>query len=160
MTMECQNNFWPWFSEDEYKSRYARIRAAMAEKGLEALILHGIGGYLGNEPAQPNVVYITSFAAMVQTYVVFPLEGEPTVFGHIVRTPMKNPEMSYAHEFALTTPIEMGDVVMTEIAVGYGGYFGKIWGTFSWAIRRRSMRKCSCWAKKATASSTRPSSPD
>ncbi|HBK80078.1 MAG TPA: hypothetical protein DDZ83_10470 [Nitrospinae bacterium] len=269
--MECQNNFWPWFSEDEYKSRYARIRAAMAEKGLEALILHGIGGYLGNEPAQPNVVYITSFAAMVQTYVVFPLEGEPTVFvtwgnhlrnarrmtplkdvraggmartplrvaerlgeigvdgkkvgivgamhwaninlpydhhiaitealpktgfeyvtewfedlrlikseeemeyvrrgvamtdavydvlvratrpgarpcdlhnlvmqtaqgmdgkipfGHIGRTPMKNPEMSYAHEFALTTPIEMGDVVMTEIAVGYGGYFGKIWGTY------------------------------
>jgi len=269
--MECQNNFWPWFSEDEYKSRYTRIRAGMAEKGLEALIVYGIGGYLGNEPAQPNVVFITSFAAMVQTYVVFPLEGDPTVFvtwgnhlrnsrritplkdvraggmaqtplrvaerlgelgmegknvgivgamhwaninlpydhqiaitealpktdfegvtewfedlrlvkseeemeyvrrgaamtdavydvlvhatrpgarpcdlhnlvmqtaqgmdgkipfGHVGSTSMINPEMSYAHEFALTTPIEMGDVVMTEIAVGYGGYFGKIWGTY------------------------------
>ncbi|MDP6366924.1 MAG: M24 family metallopeptidase [Nitrospinota bacterium] len=269
--MKCQNNFWPWFSEDEYKSRYARIRAEMAEKGLEALIVYGIGGYLGNEPAQPNVVYITSFAAMVQTYAVLPLEGEPTVFvtwgnhltnakrmtplkdvrvggmaqtplrvadrlaelgvegkkvgivgamrwaninlphdhhiaitgalprtefeyvtewfedlrlvkseeemeyvrrgvamtdavyevlvratrpgarpcdlhnlvmqtaqgmdgkipfGHVGRTPMSAPEMSYAHEFALTTPIEMGDVIMTEIAVGYGGYFGKIWGTY------------------------------
>ncbi len=269
--MECQNNFWPWFSEDEYRSRYARIRAAMAEKGLHALIVYGIGGYLGNEPAQPNVVFITSFAAMVQTYVIFPLEGEPTVFvtwgnhhrnaqrmtplrdvrvggmaqtplrvadrleelgaggkkvgivgamhwaninlpydhhvaitgalprtefeyvtewyeelrlikseeemtymrraaamtdaayevmvratrpgvrpcdlhnlvmqtaqgmdgkipfGHVGRTPMSDPDMSYAHEFALTTPIEMGDVVMTEIAVGWGGYFGKIWGTY------------------------------
>ena len=51
-------------------------------------------------------------------------------FGHVGRTPMSAPEMSYAHEFALTTPIEMGDVIMTEIAVGYGGYFGKIWGTY------------------------------
>ncbi len=268
---ECTNNFWPWFSEDEYKSRYARIRAAMGEKGLDCLVIYGSGGYLGTDPAQPNIVYISSYASFVQTYIVFPLEGEPTLFhtwgnhhriskemtplkdvraggmaqtpfsvaerlqelglqskkigvvgamawanislphehyltitgalpeaefelvtewyealrlvkseeemayvcrgaamtdaayevmvqatrpgvrpcdlfnivlrvahdmdgkipfGHVGATPMANPDMAYAHPFALKTPIQMGDVVMTEIAVGWGGYFGKIWGTY------------------------------
>jgi Xaa-Pro aminopeptidase len=269
--MECQNNFWPWFSEEEYARRYGRIRAAMQAKKLDCLVVYGIGGYLGTDPAQPNVVYIASFAGFVQTYVVFPLEGEPTLFttwgnhlknvkqttrlkdvriggmgqtplrvadrlkeiglhrkrigivgamhwaninlphdhhlaitgalpeaefeivtewferlrlvkseeemaymrraaamtdaaydlmvratrpgvrpcdlynvvlrathdmdgkipfGHVGRTPMSNPDMSYAHQLALTTPIQMGDAIMTEIAVGWGGYFGKIWGTY------------------------------
>ncbi len=269
--MECTNNFWPWFSEDEYRSRYARIRAAMVERDLECLVIYGCGGYLGTDPAQPNVVYISSYASFVQTYVVFPLEGEPTLFhtwgnhhriskemthlkdvriggmdqtpfrvadrlqelglrnkkvgivgamawanislpheqymtitealpetefeivtrwfedlrlvkseeemayvrrgaamtdavyeimvlatragvrpcdlfnivlraahdmdgkipfGHVGATPMANPDMAYAHPYALKTPIQMGDVVMTEIAVGWGGYFGKIWGTY------------------------------
>ncbi len=269
--MPCVNNFWPWFSDEEYKNRYARIRSAMREKKLDCLVIYGIGGYLGTEPAQPNVVYVSSFASFVQTYVVFPLEEPPTVFvtwghhlknarrmtmikdvrvggmaqtslrvadrlkelglekkrigvvgamhwanislphdhylaitgalpdaelevvtqwyeelrlvkseeelaymrraaemtdaaydlmvratrtgirpadlynvvlraahdmdgkvpfGHVGATPMKNPDMAYAHPFALTTPINRGDVVMTEIAVGWGGYFGKIWGTY------------------------------
>ncbi|MEE9275259.1 MAG: M24 family metallopeptidase [bacterium] len=271
--MECQNNFWPWFSEDEYKSRYARLRAAMAEKNLDCLVIYGSGGYLGTDPGQPNVAYIASFVSFVQTYVVFPLDEreEATVFvtwgnhlknaqqvtrlrdvrvggmaqtpdrvadrlkelglenkrigivgamawanitlpheqyltitgalsgaefeivtewfegvrlvkseeemaytrrgaamtdaaydvmvrstrpgvrpcdlynivlrvaqdmdgkipfGHVGRTPMSDPDMVYAHQTALTTPIQMGDVVMTEIAVGWGGYFGKIWGTY------------------------------
>ena len=269
--MECANNFWPWFSKEEYERRYGRIRAAMVEKDLDCLIVYGIGGYLGTDPGQPNVVYITSFASFIQTYVVFPLNEAPTVFvtwgnhlknakqtthikdvriggmaqtplrvadrlkeldllkkrigivgamnwaninlpydhhmaitgalpeaefeivtewfetlrlikseeemaymrraaamtdaaydtmvratrpgirptdlynvvlraamdmdgkipfGHVGRTPMKNPDMTYAHQLALTTPIQSGDVVMTEIAVGWGGYFGKIWGTY------------------------------
>lgn len=269
--MKCQNNFWPWFSKEEYAARYERIRTAMRAKSLDGLIVYGIGGYLGTDPGQPNVVYIASFAGFVQTYVVFPLEGEPTVFttwgnhlknvkqtthlkdvraggmaqtplrvadrlkelgldekrigivgamhwadinlphdhhiaitralpkadfeivtewferlrlvksdeemaymrraaamtdaaydlmvratrpgvrpcdlynivlraahdmdgkipfGHVGRTPMSNPDMIYAHQLALTTPIQMGDVIMTEIAVGWGGYFGKIWGTY------------------------------
>lgn len=269
--MKCKNNFWPWFSEEEYERRYARIRSAMQEKNLDCLIVYGIGGYLGTEPAQPNVVYIASFASFVQTYVVFPLNEEPTLFvtwgnhlknakdttplkdvriggmgntplrvadrlkelglerkrigivgamnwaninlpydhhvaitgalpraefevvtewferlrlvkseeemafmrraaamtdaaydvmvratrpgirpcdlynvvlraaqdmdgkipfGHVGRTPMSDPDMIYAHQLALTTPIQTGDVIMTEIAVGWGGYFGKIWGTY------------------------------
>lgn len=270
---ECQNNFWPWFSEDEYKSRYAKIRSAMAGKNLDVLIIYGAGGYLGTDPAQPNVVYVASFASFIQTYVVFPLDEKEEItlfvtfgnhlknakqtthlkdvriggmaqtphrvadrlkelgadgkrvgivgamawaditlpheahvaitealpgaefemvtrwfedlrlvkseeemqyiyrgaamtdtaydlmvratkpgvrpcdlynvvlraamdmdgkipFGHVGRTPMSDPDMIYAHQLALTTPIQMGDVVMTEIAVGWGGYFGKIWGTY------------------------------
>ena len=48
--MECQNNFWPWFSDDEYKTRYARIKQEMEKKKLDCLILYGIGGYLGTDP--------------------------------------------------------------------------------------------------------------
>ena len=269
--MECQNNFWPWFSKNEYETRYKKIRTEMEKKNLDCLILYGIGGYLGTDPGQPNVVYIASFASFVQTYVIFPLNEEPTIFitwgnhlknakqttpikdvriggmaqtplnvakrlkelglenssigivgamgaaninlpydhhieitgelpkanfetvtnwfenlrlqkseeeitymkkaaamtdaayevmvrstrpgvrpcdlynivlrvsqdmdgkipfGHVGRTPMTNPDMIYAHQLALTTPISMGDVIMTEIAVGWGGYFGKIWGTY------------------------------
>jgi Xaa-Pro aminopeptidase len=43
---------------------------------------------------------------------------------------MGDPDMDYPHYYPLTTPIEMGDVVMTEVAAGYGGYYGKLWGTF------------------------------
>lgn len=49
---------------------------------------------------------------------------------HVGRTPMSTPDMDYPHFYPLTTPIEMGDVVMTEVAAGIGGYYGKIWGTF------------------------------
>lgn len=269
--MTGENNFWPWFSEQEYKNRYARIRAGMKQKNLDCLIIYGIGGYLGTDPAQPNVVYVSSFASFVQTYVVFPMEEHPTLFvtwpvhlksathvsfikdvrvggmeqtpfrvadrlkelgmekkrigivgamrwaninlphdhhlaitealpdaefevvtqwyenlrlikseeelaymkraaamtdaaydlmvcatrpgirpadlynvilrsaiemdgkipfGHVGATSMKNPDMAYAHPYALTRPINRGDVIMTEIAVGWGGYFGKIWGTY------------------------------
>ncbi|MEK6711817.1 MAG: M24 family metallopeptidase [Nitrospinota bacterium] len=276
--MECPNYFWPWFSEEEYARRYARLREGMAKKGLDCLIVYGISRGMGMEPGQPNVVYLTSVAAWSQTFVVFPLEGAPSVFvlssnhvknvrdmsvikdvrpagsfqrtgglrssavpvaerikelglekkrigivgdtgwlninlphdahvaltgalpgaefevvtewyehlrlvkseeevavmrrsaamtdaayevmvqatrpgvrpcdlykilvrvaldldgrltlGHVGRTPMKKPDMDYPHYYPLTVPIQEGDVVMTEVGVGVGGYYGKIWGTF------------------------------
>ncbi len=276
--MECPNYFWPWFSPDEYRRRYALVRAGMADKKLECLLVYGISRGMGMEMGQANAVYLTSVAPWSQTYLVFPLEGEPTMFivssnqvknirensvikdvrpggsftttgglgqfggpvverlkelgmankrigivgdsgwlhidlphhahmaittalpdaefevvtrwyetlrvvksdeeiarmhesatmtdavydtmvkatkagvrpcdlynlmcrtaidlggrltlGHVGRTPMSNPDMDYPHYWPLTTPIQMGDVVMTEVAAGVGGYYGKIWGTF------------------------------
>lgn len=276
--MECPNFFWPWFSEDEYRRRYTLIRSAMEKKGLDCLLVYGISRGMGMEPGQTNLVYLTSVAAWSQTYLVFPLNDEPTMFvmspghvknirdnaviedvrpagtmfqsdglrsstgpvaerlkelglekkrigivgdtswlninlpydahvmltealpnaefevvtrwyedlrlvkseeeivrmrksasitdavydvmvkaarpgvrpcdlyclmgrtaldlgarltlHHVGRTPMSNPDMDYPHYYPLTTPIEMGDVVMTEVAAGIGGYYGKIWGTF------------------------------
>ena len=78
--MKCQNNFWPWFSDNEYKARYSRIRKEMEKKNLDCLIIYGIGGYLGTDPGRPNVVYVASFASFVQTYVIFPLNEEHTLF--------------------------------------------------------------------------------
>ncbi|NND49881.1 MAG: aminopeptidase P family protein, partial [Rhizobiales bacterium] len=276
--MECPNFFWPWFSEDEYRRRYALVRAAMEQAGFECLVVYGISRGMGMEPGQTNLVYLTSVASWSQTYLVFPLHEDPTMFvttanhvknirdnsvikdvrsggsptatggrggtaeavaerlkqlgvenkrigivgdtswlninlpyeshmtltealpeaefevvtrwyedlrmvkseeelermrksaaitdavydvmvnatrpgvrpcdlynvscrtalemggrltlNHVGRTPMKNPDMDYPHYYPLTTPIEMGDVIMTEVAAGIGGYYGKIWGTF------------------------------
>ena len=268
---EPTNLYWPHFSEAEYARRDARIRAAMREEGLGALIVYGVGGLIGTDPYQANVVYIARYAAFTQTYVVFPLDGEPTLFipwdyqvanakkisrlkdvrpgslaqitdrvagrieelglasgrigvvgaslihnislprehfeilgrrlpdaelpvvtkwfdgvctvksgeeiafirrgaemtdavhevlfqasrpgrrpsdlfdvvlstahamggripfGHIGATPMADPQMVYPDPYALTRPLERGDVVLTELAVGYGGYFGKVWATY------------------------------
>src|SRR3972149_563919 len=77
---EPTNLYWPHFSEAEYARRDARIRAAMREEGLGALIVYGVGGLIGTDPHQANVVYIARYAAFTQTYVVFPLDGEPTLF--------------------------------------------------------------------------------
>ncbi|MFC1492063.1 M24 family metallopeptidase [Nitrospinota bacterium] len=276
--MESQSNFWPWFSEEEYERRYARIRAAMEEKNLDCLIFWGYStAGTGTDLGQTNITYITSFASTA-TYLVFPLNEEPTIFvtmanhvknakrishvkdvragsnffvkggmgsmplqvagrlkelglekkrigmvgnsawlninflhdahvmitealpdaefetvtawyegvrlikseeevalmrrvtamtdaayevmvrstrpgirpidlhniyqraaqamdartamGHVGRTPMSDPDMNYPDYIPLTTPIQVGDVIMTEMAVGIAGYFGKIWGTY------------------------------
>lgn len=275
---ECPNYFWPWFSEEEYQRRYALIREGMAAKGLDCLLVYGVSRGMGMEPGQTNVVYLSSVASWSQTYLVFPLNEDPTMFimsanqvknirdnsvikdvrpggtftrtggmggsagpvaerlkelglekkrvgivgdsgwlninlpheahvlitgalptaefevvtqwyenlrlekseeeiarmrqsaaitdavyevmvdatrpgvrpcdlynlmgrtalemdarltlGHVGRTPMSDPDMDYPHYYPLTTPIEMGDVVMTEVSAGIGGYYGKIWGTF------------------------------
>lgn len=277
--MECSNYFWPWFSEAEYSRRYELIREAMVKKGLDCLLVYGVSRGMGMEPGQTNLVYLSSVATWSQSFVIFPLHGDPTLFcmtpshvkniremsvikdvraagsmfdstggmrrttgpiierlqelgldhrrlgivgdsgwlninlpheahvsivealpdtdievvtlwyeslkvvkseeeiarmrksaaltdavydvmvkavrpgvrpcdlyslmgrtaldlggrltlHHVGRTPMSNPNMDYPHFYPLTTPIEMGDVVMTEVAAGVGGYYGKIWGTF------------------------------
>lgn len=277
--MDCPNYFWPWFSEAEYRRRYDLVREEMAKKNLDCLIVYGVSRGMGMEPGQTNLVYLSSVATWSQSYVIFPLDGPPTLFcmtpshvkniremsvikdvraagslfdatggmrrttgpiierlkelgldgkrvgivgdsgwlninlpheahvsitealprtefevvtlwyedlrvvkseeeiarmrksaaitdavydvmvkavrpgvrpcdlyalmgrtaldlggrltlHHVGRTPMKNPDMDYPHFYPLTTPIEMGDVVMTEVAAGIGGYYGKIWGTF------------------------------
>jgi len=276
--MDCPNYFWPWFSPEEYRRRYALVREAMAARGFDCLVVYGISRGMGMEPGQTNLVYLTSVASWSQTYLVFPLDADPTVFvttanhiknirdnsvikdvraggsptatggrggtalavaerlkqlglagkrigivgdtswldinlpheahmaltgalpdagfevvtrwyedlrmvksdeeiarmrkaaaitdavydvmvnaarpgarpcdlynvscrtalemggrvtlNHVGRTPMSDPDMDYPHYYPLTTPIEIGDVVMTEVAAGLGGYYGKIWGTF------------------------------
>lgn len=277
--VECPNFFWPWFSPEEYTRRYALVREGMERQGFDCLLVYGISRAMGMEPGQTNLVYLTSVASWSQTYLVFPLDGEPTMFvmtpshiknirdnsvikdvrgagsmfektggmrtntgpvierlkelgldkkrvgivgdsgwlninlpheahvsiteslphtefevvtrwyenlrlvkseeeiarmresaamtdavydamvqavrpgvrpcdlytimahtaldlggrltlHHVGRTPMSNPDMDYPHFYPLTTPIERGDVVMTEVAAGIGGYYGKIWGTF------------------------------
>jgi Xaa-Pro aminopeptidase len=276
--MDSPNYFWPWFSDEEYRRRNALVRAGMEAKGIDCLLIYGISRGMGMEPGQTNLVYLTSVASWSQTYLIFPLHEEPTMFvvsanhikntrdnsiikdvrhgglltgtggrtgtagaiverltelglekkkigvvgdtswlninlphdahvalteamadaefevvtrwyedlrlvksgeeiarmrksaaitdaiydvmvkatrpgvrpcdlynvlvrtaldmearvtlNHVGRTPMSNPDMDYPHYYPLTTPIEMGDVIMTEVAAGIGGYYGKIWGTF------------------------------
>jgi Xaa-Pro aminopeptidase len=51
-------------------------------------------------------------------------------FSHIGSTPMANPDRCYPDFFPTHQTLKAGDVVMTEVALGYGLYFGKIWGTY------------------------------
>jgi Xaa-Pro aminopeptidase len=51
-------------------------------------------------------------------------------FSHIGSTSMTNPDRFYPDFFPTHQTLEAGHVVMTEVALGYGLYFGKIWGTY------------------------------
>ena len=51
-------------------------------------------------------------------------------FSHVGSTSMANPDRYYPDFYPTHRTINAGDVVMTEIALGYGLYFGKIWGTY------------------------------
>jgi Xaa-Pro dipeptidase len=68
------NNLYPRFSESEYSRRYANVRSAMREAGLSALVLYA------TMSAYHEVLYLSNFATMREAMLVFPLEGEPTLF--------------------------------------------------------------------------------
>src|SRR5712692_8842349 len=68
------NNLYPRFSDAEYTGRYTNVRGAMREAGLSALVLHG------TVSAYHEVLYLSNFATMREAALVFPVEGEPTLF--------------------------------------------------------------------------------
>jgi Xaa-Pro aminopeptidase len=71
------NDWWPKFSEGEYKGRYDSLRRAMAERGLDCLAVYGTPLFFGTDPGAPNLIYLSAYAPGLQGYVVFPREGEP-----------------------------------------------------------------------------------
>jgi Xaa-Pro dipeptidase len=68
------NNLYPRFSDAEFARRYALVRAAMQEAGLSALILHGTAG------SYQEIQYLSNFLVTRQAMLVFPQDGEPTLF--------------------------------------------------------------------------------
>ena len=68
------NDLYPRFSENEYARRYASVRSAMNEKGLSALVLYG------TVSAYSEILYLSNFTTMRESMLVFPVEGEPTLF--------------------------------------------------------------------------------
>jgi Xaa-Pro aminopeptidase len=74
---EC--DFFPAFSDEELARRHDMVRAAMRARGLDCLVVYGFHHYSGNDIGQTNVVYLANFANVVQTYVVFPIDGEPSL---------------------------------------------------------------------------------
>jgi Xaa-Pro dipeptidase len=68
------NNLYPRFSTSEYARRYAKVRDAMREHGLTALVLYG------TVSAYHEVLYLSNFATMREAMLVFPIEGEPALF--------------------------------------------------------------------------------
>ena len=62
-------------------------------------------------------------------------------FSHVSSTPMAKPRSFYPDFYPTHRTIDTGDVVMTELTLGYGIYFGKLWGTYFVGEPIREYRK-------------------
>lgn len=69
---------YPKFSQAEYGNRYAAVRQMMDKKGLDLLVIHGTSA--NSLHGQANVHYVSNLLARHDAYVVFPLDGEPSLF--------------------------------------------------------------------------------
>jgi Xaa-Pro aminopeptidase len=78
--MQVDNDYFPEFSEKEWDSRYGKVRGAMKSKGLDCLVVYGAYSYAGTDTGQVNAVYLSNYAPVVQSYVLFPLKDQPTLF--------------------------------------------------------------------------------
>jgi Xaa-Pro aminopeptidase len=68
------SSLYPRFSDAEFARRYALVRTAMQEADLSALVLHGTAS------SYHEVQYLSNFLVTREAMLVFPDEGEPTLF--------------------------------------------------------------------------------
>src|SRR3989304_7966197 len=78
--MVVDNDYYPPFSDAEYERRYSTLRKFMNADGLDCLIVYGAYSMVGTDTGQINTVYLSNYAGFIQTYVVFPLRADPTLF--------------------------------------------------------------------------------
>ncbi len=69
------DNFFPCFSEAEYVRRYGAIRAAMSKENLDAILISGVRG-------SSEVAYLSNYQAQSPCWLLFPRQGDATVFIH------------------------------------------------------------------------------
>jgi len=74
---QVSNDWWPKFSDSEYRRRFESLRAAMDESNLDALAIYGAAMFFGTDPGAPNLAYLSAYAPGLQGYVVFPRQGDP-----------------------------------------------------------------------------------
>lgn len=67
-------NAYPGFSEAEFVRRYKTVREAMQEADLSALVLYS------TMSSYHEVLFLSDFIATREALLVFPIEGEPTLF--------------------------------------------------------------------------------
>jgi Xaa-Pro aminopeptidase len=110
-----------WFEElrlvkSEGELALMRAAALMTDRAAEAI----------QAMARPGVTDIALHNEALR--VVHELGGR-TPFGHLGSTSMLHPAMVYPRYYPLNRVVQRGDVIMTEVCAGSGGYFGKIYGT-------------------------------
>lgn len=74
---EAMSQHYPRFSDQEYERRYRKIREEMGRRDISCLVMYSSGFCLGN---QKNIHYVSNLVCFLPAYVVFPREGDPTVF--------------------------------------------------------------------------------
>ena len=70
-----EKQLFPCFSDAEYARRYRAIRAAMQKENLEAILISGARG-------SSEVHYLSNYIAQSPCWLLFPREGDATVFIH------------------------------------------------------------------------------
>jgi Xaa-Pro dipeptidase len=68
---------YPRFSDQEYDRRYRAVRDEMARQDISCLIVYASGYCVGN---QKNLHYLSNLISYLPAYLVFPLDGEPTLY--------------------------------------------------------------------------------
>lgn len=66
-------SLYPRFSDREYKRRDSLVKEMLREKNLDALLVYNQSMNVG------NVSYLSNYAARSPSYLIYPLEGEPTL---------------------------------------------------------------------------------
>jgi Xaa-Pro aminopeptidase len=69
---------YPRFSDEEVSRREDLVRSFLERSGLDGLVVFGWSAQ--NRAAQADVYYLSGYMGMRDNYVVFPREGEPTLF--------------------------------------------------------------------------------
>jgi Xaa-Pro dipeptidase len=68
-------DLFPRFSDEEYARRHRAVREAMAKDNLEAILISGARG-------SSEVHYLSNYLAQSPCWLLFPRDGDPTVFIH------------------------------------------------------------------------------
>ncbi len=68
----------PQFSPEEFKRRYKNVRTMMDREGFDTLLVFGHSGNRQHNHA--SVHYLAGVAPRHESYLIFPKEGEPTLF--------------------------------------------------------------------------------
>lgn len=112
----------PWFealrlvkSEEELK--LMEKAAALTDQAYEALV----------QATRPGVRH-TDLRRLIES--VAGAAGGKFPFSHVSSTSMDHPHQTYPDFYPTHKTVQAGEVVMTELALGYGLYFGKIWAAY------------------------------
>ena len=74
-TATTDKTLFPRFSDAEYARRYRAIRDAMKKDGVDALLISGARG-------SSEIAYLSNYQAQSPCWLLFPREGDATVFIH------------------------------------------------------------------------------
>ncbi len=77
--MLAPNHYFPPFSEEEFQRRYLILKEEMKKADLDCLVIYGSVSLGGNDSGQINAQYLSNYAGVGYTYVVFPREEAPTL---------------------------------------------------------------------------------
>lgn len=69
------------FSDAEYERRYRAVRNEMFFRGLDCLVVYGSSAHTDSN--QANIRYLSGYIDQIQSYLVVPYEGEPTLFADL-----------------------------------------------------------------------------
>jgi Xaa-Pro dipeptidase len=82
LTTAASNDFFPMFSDAEMARRHENVRAQMRARGIDALVIYGSIA-MGNSQGQVNVQYLARYAAVIETYLVLPVDGDATLLFYV-----------------------------------------------------------------------------